>query len=116
MLVNLAIADIMYSAFLFPDFILKYISTHPDGMTGKLLCILLTGGNLAWVGASSSVVTLVAIAVERYYAVIYPHGNKGKLTMRKLKDKYSERKVVYGMDRKFLVHYKTKITQHRFGR
>lgn len=85
MLVNLAIADIMYSAFLFPDFILTYISTHPDGMTGKFLCILLTGGNLAWVGASSSVVTLVAIAVERYYAVIYPHGNKGKLTMRKLK-------------------------------
>ena len=54
-------------------------------MTGKILCILLTGGNLAWVGASSSVVTLVAIAVERYYAVIYPHGNKGKLTIRKLK-------------------------------
>ena len=38
---------------------------------------------MAWIGAASEVVTLVAIAVERYYAVRYPHGNKGKLTTRK---------------------------------
>ncbi|KAL9957221.1 hypothetical protein ACROYT_G038832 [Oculina patagonica] len=35
--------------------------------------------------SSVSVVTLVAIAIERYYAVMYPLGNKGKLTKRKLK-------------------------------
>ena len=30
-------------------------------------------------------ITLVAIAAERYFAVIYPAGNVGKLTKRKLK-------------------------------
>lgn len=52
---------------------------------GTVLCKLLTGGNLAWVAGTSSLVTLVAIASERYYAVIYPIGNFGKFTKRKLK-------------------------------
>ena len=82
---NLAVADIVYSMFLIPVLIMRFISTHPEGRTGEVLCSFLTDGNFAWVGASSSVVTLVAIALERYYAVIYPLGNKGKLTARKLK-------------------------------
>jgi len=83
--VNLAAADIVYSIFISPTLILKHTATHPVGVTGRVLCALLTGGNFGWVGAASSVVTLVAIAVERYYTVAYPHGNKGKLTTRKLK-------------------------------
>ena len=82
---NLAAAETVYSIFLSPTLILKHMSIHTVGMTGRVLCILLTGGNFAWIGAASSIVTLVAIAVERYYAVRYPHGNKGKLTTRKLK-------------------------------
>ena len=82
---NLAVADLMYATFLVPVLIMSHTSSHPEGVTGKILCTLLTGRNLAWIGTGSSVVTLVAIAVERYYAVIYPLGNKGKFTMRKLK-------------------------------
>ena len=85
LLVNLAVADILYAIFVTPDTFLMLASTHPGGLTGTVLCKLLTGGNLAWVAATSSVVTLVAIASERYYAVIYPIGNLGKLTKRKLK-------------------------------
>lgn len=40
---------------------------------------------MAWVGGIASVVTLVTIAIERYYAVMYPLGNKSKFTKRKLK-------------------------------
>jgi len=47
--------------------------------------MILTGGNVAWVGAASSSVTLVAIAVERYYTVMCPLGSRGKLTKRKVK-------------------------------
>ena len=65
--------------------ILTHISSHPEGISGKVLCTLLTDGILAWVGAASSVVTLTAIAFKRYYAVIYPQGNKGDLSMRKVK-------------------------------
>ena len=86
LLVNLAIADIVYAAFIAPKGYFKLTSVHhPDGMTGSVLCKLLTGGNVAWVGAVASAVFLVVIALERYYAVMYPHGHKWKLTNRKLK-------------------------------
>ena len=58
---------------------------HPDGAIGTVLCKLVTDGQIASVGATASFVTLAAIAFERYYAVVYPFGDKGKLTKRKLK-------------------------------
>ena len=73
------------ATFFLPQYIFIHAFTHPDGVTGDAFCKLLTGGNLAWVGGAASVFTLVTIAIERYYAVMYPHGNKGKLTNRKLK-------------------------------
>jgi len=85
LLVNLALADIIYPIFSIPKTILRHTFTHPEGVNGKVLCSLLTDGNIAWLGAGSSLFTLVAIAMERYYAVIYPLGNKGKLNLRKLK-------------------------------
>ena len=91
LLVNLAVADILYATFVTPDTFLRLASTHPGGTTGTVLCKLLTGGNLAWVGATSSLVTLVAIASERHYAVIYPIGNFGKLTKCKLKVRHRQR-------------------------
>ncbi|XP_074621337.1 QRFP-like peptide receptor isoform X2 [Acropora palmata] len=85
LIVNLAVADVVYSLFLIPMVILTHITSHPDGISGKVLCTLLTDGNLAFVGAASSNITLTAIAFERYYAVVYPEGNKGNLNMRKVK-------------------------------
>ena len=93
LLVNLAVADIMYSTFSIPQIILSHNASHPEGVTGRVLCALLTGGNLAWIGAYASVFTLVAIATERYYAVVYPYGNLTKITMRKLKVCY---KIING--------------------
>ena len=85
LLVNLAIADAMYATFVTPQTFLKISPIHPGGTIGTLLCKLVTGGSLAWIAADSSVITLVAIAAERYYAVIYPIGTVGKLTKGKLK-------------------------------
>ena len=86
LLVNLAVADILFATFIAPRIFFKLTFTHhPDGMIGTVLCKLLTDANVANVGAGSSIVTMVAIAVERYYAVMYPFGNKGELTQRKLK-------------------------------
>ena len=75
----------MVAVFFSPLHIFIHAFTHPDGVAGNVLCKLLTGGNFGWIGGASSAFTLVAIATERYYAVNYPHGNKGKLTMKKLK-------------------------------
>ena len=81
---NLAVGDITYATFNIPLLVISHINGHPEGVAGRVLCIFRNGA-LAWVGEVASVFTLVAIATERYYAVIYPLGNKGKLTIRKLK-------------------------------
>ena len=86
---NLALADMLYAIFITPATFLGLTSTHPDGTGGTVLCKLVTGGGLAWIAGISSGVTLIAIAVERYYAVIYPAGNIGKLNKRKLKVRQS---------------------------
>lgn len=75
----------MVAVFFSPLHIFIHTFTHPDGVAGDVLCKTLTGRNLGWLGGSSSAFTLVAVAIERYYAVNYPHSNKGKLTHGKLK-------------------------------
>lgn len=85
LLVNLAISDIVIAIFIIPDFILSRTFSHPDGATGSVLCRLLTGGNFSWVGAASSVFTLMVISIERYHAVLHPYGNRWKLSYHNLK-------------------------------
>ena len=85
LLFNLAVSDMTVATFFVIQYIFIHTFTHPDGVAGTVFCRLLTGGNLAWVGGAASVFTLVTIAIERYLSVINPHGNKGKLTNRKLK-------------------------------
>ena len=86
LLLNLAVADILYAAFIAPTvtFTVTFIH-HPDGTTGAILCKLLTGGGVGWIAAVSSIITLDVIAVERYHAVLNPYGGKWKLTKSKLK-------------------------------
>ena len=83
LLVNLAIADALYAIFVTPQTFLLIAPTHPEGTIGTFVCKFVTSGNLAWIAVDSSVITLVAIAAERYYAVIYP--NVGRFTKGKLK-------------------------------
>ena len=85
LLMNLAIADLVVAIFFIPRHILVHAFRHPDGVTGTLVCKLLTGGNLAWVGGTASIVTLIAIATERYFTVVYPLEKKSNLTNGRLK-------------------------------
>ncbi|XP_015773333.1 PREDICTED: tachykinin-like peptides receptor 99D isoform X4 [Acropora digitifera] len=85
LLLNLAIADITVVAFFASRFILIHAYNHPDGKVGTVLCKLLTGGTFGWIGSCASVFTLVAIAIERYYAVIRPLGNRATFTKYSLK-------------------------------
>ena len=82
---NLAIADMTVATFLLPKYVFVHTFTHPDGDAGKVLCRLLTGGNFAWIGGGTSVFTLVAVATERYFAVLHPSEKKGKLSARRIK-------------------------------
>ena len=83
LLINLAVADIIYAIFAIPSMVLTHSSIPPNGATGKFLY---TFGTFAWVGAASSIFTLVTVAVERYWSVVHPYGGSGKrLTMCKLR-------------------------------
>ena len=84
---NLAVADMTFAMFQAPNHVLKKTFTHPDGAIGSALCKVLTCGNVAWVGQAAASVTLVAIAVERYYTVTSPVGSKSRLTKHTVKVK-----------------------------
>ena len=85
LLLNLAISDMSVGLFVAPQFIFSRAFQHPGGFSGRMLCVFITGGNLLWTGAIASAYTLVAIAFERFYAVLDPYGQKSsKVTSRKV--------------------------------
>ena len=71
-LVNLALADILVAIFMGIKFVAGPTFVHPDGLTGRYLCTFITGGTTAWTAAVASIYSLVAIAVEAYYATFHP--------------------------------------------
>ena len=82
LLINLAVADIIYATCTIPNMVLTHSSIQRNGATEK---VLYTFGTFVWVGAASSVLTLVTVAEERYWSVMYYDGGKRTLTMRKLR-------------------------------
>ncbi|KAK3738703.1 hypothetical protein QZH41_006244 [Actinostola sp. cb2023] len=75
LLVNLAISDMILLVFFTPTFIFKGAYTHPTGTAGDILCVFITGESFAWMGGYASASFLVAIAIERYYAVTKPQND-----------------------------------------
>ena len=82
---NLAVSDILFATFITTKLIFGLNLSHPEGAVGSILCKLVTGGNFAWIAGVSSIVTLVTVAVERYYTVVYPMDPNRKMTKLKLK-------------------------------
>ena len=84
LLVNLAVADILVGIFIGVRFVINPTYQHPTGTSGKYLCKFITGGTPAFTASVASIYSLVAISVERYYAVLYPFREE-RLTPRNLK-------------------------------
>lgn len=85
LLVNLAISDMMLLVFFSPTFIFSKAFVHPTGQAGDYLCLFITGETLAWMGGYASSIFLLAIAVERYYAVANPQSYGSSFIKRHLK-------------------------------
>lgn len=85
LLVNLAISDFTLLLFFTPLFIFRGAFEHPTGTSGDVLCTLITGGTFAWSGGYTSAFFLVAIAIERYFAITRPQDIHKRITMEKLK-------------------------------
>lgn len=71
---SLAAADILVSALCLPVYITSTsaFKGHPTGLSGDILCKLWTGYFALFYFAVVSVYTLVALSVERYYAICHP--------------------------------------------
>ncbi|XP_078348059.1 QRFP-like peptide receptor [Oculina patagonica] len=85
LLVNLAVADMMFTSSISIQYIIMPSIAHPQGQTGLYLCKFFTDGTIAWVGGAVSILCLVYIAVERYFAIIHPLRQRGRFTRRRLK-------------------------------
>ena len=85
LLANLALADFFVGFFTLPRTILNGLYTHPGGLSGDILCKTLTTGNFIYLASVASILTLMFIAWERYYAVIHPHSSRGRINAKKLR-------------------------------
>ena len=85
LLVNLAVADMVFALSILIRYLLIPFITLPEGQTGRSLCTVVTSAALGWIGAAESILCLVYIAVERYFAIIHPLRQRGKFSRRRLK-------------------------------
>ena len=85
LLVNLAVADMISALCISIRYVMTPFITYPEGEIGRYLCMFLIDGDLAWVSAAESVLCLVYIAVERYFAIVRPLRQRGRFTKRRLK-------------------------------
>lgn len=85
LLANLALADFFVGLFLMPRTLFNDLYTHPGGWLGDLLCKMFTHACFTYLAAVASMLTLMFIAWERYYAVMYPHSSRGRINASKLR-------------------------------
>ena len=84
---SLALADILVSTLCLPVYITSTsaFKAHPTGLSGDIMCKLWTGYFALFYFAVISVYTLVALSVERYYAICHPVKAKVKSTASRAK-------------------------------
>ncbi|XP_031558554.1 allatostatin-A receptor-like [Actinia tenebrosa] len=76
LLLNLAVADLLFGVFFAPEYIVLPLlgrPSLPDGVLGDWLCKLIGFGNIGWMASRTSIFTMICLSVERYFAVCRPH-------------------------------------------
>ncbi|KAJ7340394.1 hypothetical protein OS493_003138 [Desmophyllum pertusum] len=76
--------NIMVALFITPVYVIKWAFHHPSGIAGDYMWQVHYWRNFIWVGGAASAFSLVAVAVERYFAVVHPLGERWRLTDRRL--------------------------------
>ncbi|XP_071490708.1 allatostatin-A receptor-like [Diadema antillarum] len=66
---NLAIADFVTSILLIPY---PKLNSIPNSWTGALFCKVVEGEYLMWTTVTASIYSLVAVSLDRFFAVVYP--------------------------------------------
>ncbi|XP_071490701.1 allatostatin-A receptor-like [Diadema antillarum] len=66
---NLAIADFVTSIFLIPY---PKLNSIPNSWTGAFFCKVVESDYLMWTTVTASIYSLVAVSLDRFFAVVYP--------------------------------------------
>ena len=87
LLLSLAVADMIFGIFIFPEFIFLQVGVleHPKGFLGDILCKTLTGSGISWVAGESALMIVMTLIIERYFAVCRPHSFRQRFSPRKVK-------------------------------
>lgn len=70
LILNLVVVDILVVFFVVFWFVFFNVYIFFDGMIGIVICKLLIGGNLFWIGVVVFVFILVVVVLERYYVIM----------------------------------------------
>jgi len=78
LLLNLAISDLLFGIFIVPVQITPNFMPPSELYHTKnvVFCKLIGHGNIAWLSSSVSVLTMMVLSIERYFAVCRPHSFK----------------------------------------
>lgn len=82
---HLAITDIVIGVFIVPRHILNYVIVYPNNTSSDYICRFFTGGSFIWTSVTAASGFLTIIALERLFAVVYPHKSKLRITKQRLK-------------------------------
>ena len=55
-----------------------------SGSLGNVFCKFITGGAFIWLSAAAAALLLIAIAAERYFAIVHPLRNKYRLNKKRV--------------------------------
>ena len=86
-IISLAIADFFVTLFCIPIYItsISNFHNHPTGLSGKIMCKLLSGYTFPFHFARINIFVMVAISVQRYYAICKPLSPMANPSPRKAK-------------------------------
>lgn len=82
LLLNMAVADLVLGIFAIPRYVFPFYST-----SNRLnwLCWFMMLTNISWLAAAASSITMLALSLERYYAVCHPLKFRQIFTIRNIK-------------------------------
>lgn len=85
LILHLAMTDIIIGVFVIPRHILSYAIPYPNSTASDYICKFVTGGNFIWTSVTAASGFLTIIAMERLFAVVFPHKSQLRITKQRLK-------------------------------
>ncbi|XP_020917282.1 neuropeptide FF receptor 2-like [Exaiptasia diaphana] len=86
LLLNLALSDMLFGVLIVPKFFKNTIIKRTDNIFENVwMCLLFKKGTLPYTAILSCISTMMAVTLERYFAICHPHSFKKWFSTRRVK-------------------------------